>query len=121
MKDEKRNKNGLYRLSGNTGTRRYMAPEISRKEPYNESVDIYSFGILLWEMLANEKPFEEYTSNMFQVLVATMGDRPKIDDSFPDSMTLIITRCWSQNHKERPNAFELHELMEHAVNDQPRQ
>ena len=42
--------NDVYQLTGNTGSLRYMAPEVALKLPYNEKVDVYSFGIILWQM-----------------------------------------------------------------------
>jgi len=41
---------GLYRLTGNTGSLRYMAPEIAKNQPYNFAVDVYSFGIIFWQV-----------------------------------------------------------------------
>jgi serine/threonine protein kinase len=45
-----RAENGLFKLSGNTGSLRYMAPEVALDKPYNHKVDVYSFGILLWQV-----------------------------------------------------------------------
>lgn len=42
--------NGLYELSGNTGSMRYMAPEVALGNPYNHKVDVYSYGILFWQV-----------------------------------------------------------------------
>lgn len=42
--------NGMYRLSGNTGSLRYMAPEVALEKPYNHLVDVYSYGIMLWQV-----------------------------------------------------------------------
>ena len=44
-----------YRMSG-AGTPRYMAPECLNHEPYNLKADVYSFAIILWEMLAGQTP-----------------------------------------------------------------
>ncbi len=41
---------GLYELSGNTGSMRYMAPEVALGNPYNHKVDVYSYGILFWQV-----------------------------------------------------------------------
>jgi len=41
---------GLYELSGNTGSMRYMAPEVALGHPYNHKVDVYSFAILFWQV-----------------------------------------------------------------------
>ena len=47
-----------YKLTGYTGTRAYMAPEVALRLQYNEKVDIYSFGILFWQILSGEVPFQ---------------------------------------------------------------
>jgi serine/threonine protein kinase len=39
-----------YEMSGNTGTAIYMAPEVALRQPYTEKADIYSFGMILWQM-----------------------------------------------------------------------
>ena len=46
-----------YCLTGQTGSVRYMAPEVSLGEPYNQAVDVYSFSMVLWEMLHMKKPY----------------------------------------------------------------
>lgn len=47
------------------GTVRYMAPESMRGEAYNEKVDVYAFGLLLWEMLAWRRAFEGVSARTF--------------------------------------------------------
>lgn len=44
-----------------SGTYRWMAPEMVRHRPYSRKVDVYSFGLLLWEMVSGQMPFEEMT------------------------------------------------------------
>ena len=53
--------NEAYLLSGETGTIRYMAPEVFNNEIYNLKVDVYSLGLLIYYIYANEKPFNEYS------------------------------------------------------------
>eukprot|EP00543_Licmophora_paradoxa_P018116 CAMPEP_0202477130 /NCGR_PEP_ID=MMETSP1360-20130828/93784_1 /ASSEMBLY_ACC=CAM_ASM_000848 /TAXON_ID=515479 /ORGANISM="Licmophora paradoxa, Strain CCMP2313" /LENGTH=320 /DNA_ID=CAMNT_0049104365 /DNA_START=36 /DNA_END=995 /DNA_ORIENTATION=+ len=45
---DSQSKDGTYNLTGDTGSPRYMAPEVALDKSYNETVDVYSFGILLW-------------------------------------------------------------------------
>lgn len=91
-------------MTGNTGSRRYMAPEVAREEPYNHLVDIYSIGILLWEMIAVKKAFDGYTLETHEILVAQVGERPEIDPSWPVMISEIIQKCWEHDYKKRPNA-----------------
>ena len=84
-----------------------MAPEIAKEQPYNEAVDIYSVGIILWEMLSNQIAFEGYSFEMHEAMVIQAGVRPKIDPAWPSSAQEIVERCWSDNYKERPSARQL--------------
>lgn len=52
--------NNSYKLSGDTGTLRYMAPEVYLKKNYYLEVDIYSFGLVIYYIYKNEKPFLDY-------------------------------------------------------------
>eukprot|EP00568_Trieres_chinensis_P009063 CAMPEP_0183314746 /NCGR_PEP_ID=MMETSP0160_2-20130417/49439_1 /TAXON_ID=2839 ORGANISM="Odontella Sinensis, Strain Grunow 1884" /NCGR_SAMPLE_ID=MMETSP0160_2 /ASSEMBLY_ACC=CAM_ASM_000250 /LENGTH=93 /DNA_ID=CAMNT_0025480145 /DNA_START=1 /DNA_END=279 /DNA_ORIENTATION=- len=45
--------------TGNTGTLRYMAPEVAKCKNYGLEVDVYSFGMLLWEICKWKKPFHK--------------------------------------------------------------
>jgi serine/threonine protein kinase len=97
---------GLYELTGNTGSRRYMAPEVGLDECYDKSVDVYSFGILLWEMCSAETPFHGYNSAKHMELVVMGGERPSMDAShtaaWPMNLQWLMNRCWSATPADRP-------------------
>ena len=108
LKSHRRLANGTYQLTGNTGSRRYMAPEVAEVKPYNLSVDAYSFGILLWEICALEKPFSGFTETTHRELVVVGGGRPEIcpygaHSFWPAELQDLITRCWHQDLFERPS------------------
>jgi len=106
LKTHRRYTDGTYLLSANTGSRRYMAPEVAKKERYNLSADVYSFGILLWEICALEKPFEGYTETEHTNLVLIKHRRPKLDGSavkgWPQEITALMKICWDPNLHARP-------------------
>lgn len=52
---------GSHDLTAETGTYRWMAPEVIRHEPYSTKADVYSFGIVLWEMITKDQPFRGLT------------------------------------------------------------
>lgn len=108
LRREKLVSGGLYNMTGNTGSRRYMAPEVAREEPYNQTVDIYSLGILLWEMLTGKKAFEGFSLESHEILVAQVGERPSLDQSWPDSVIQIIEECWDHDYRMRPNTDSLY-------------
>lgn len=109
--DMEQTENGLFLLTGNTGTCRYMAPEVAQFRPYNHSVDIYSFSILLWQLLSLGKPYDNYTYNMHQRYVVVEGHRPKIDDSWPGAIGKLLKTCWSANIPDRPSAAMVLEVL----------
>ena len=79
---------------------RYMAPEVLRKEPYNVKADVFSFSLLLWELLAMEKPHEKMPG------AAVYGDRPKLPRSWPEALKRIIERGWTESLNDRPHIME---------------
>ena len=56
-----RNPDGTYNMTNDTGSLRYMAPEVANGKPYNATCDSYSFSILLWQILSMKAPYELYT------------------------------------------------------------
>jgi len=95
--------NGTYKLTGNTGSIRYMAPEVANKLPYNYSADVYSFGIMLWEIVSMEIPFKFFNQAMIREMVVNFGNRPDIDESWPVEVQTLIKTCWSDSCRKRPN------------------
>jgi len=104
----------LYKHTSCSGTKRYMAPENFLGQPYNESIDIYSFGLILWEMLELAKPYGVMDSKAFVIKVVQKGCRPCISESIPEDLRIIMARCWLNSHK-RPTAQELHQSLRGMV------
>eukprot|EP00529_Nitzschia_sp_RCC80_P031632 CAMPEP_0113496866 /NCGR_PEP_ID=MMETSP0014_2-20120614/30339_1 /TAXON_ID=2857 /ORGANISM="Nitzschia sp." /LENGTH=369 /DNA_ID=CAMNT_0000390795 /DNA_START=194 /DNA_END=1300 /DNA_ORIENTATION=+ /assembly_acc=CAM_ASM_000159 len=67
-----------YKLAGNTGTSRYMAVEVIRKEPYNLKADVFSYSILLWEIMALAKPYDGLLGHQVKESVSIFGERPSV-------------------------------------------
>jgi len=85
------------------GTPRYMAPEVGLEMGYSLPADVYSFGILLWEICALKKPFGNVKSaDEFHKIVFEKGARPKLVKHWPQVLKDIITTCWSVSEMERP-------------------
>lgn len=95
--------NDLYSLTGNTGSLRYMAPEVARKLPYDQRVDAYSFGLLFWQMCKLQLPFNGYTVEMHADLVVHKGDRPEVDNMWPVAWRYLMELCWHNNIYQRPS------------------
>ncbi|CAK9225179.1 unnamed protein product [Sphagnum troendelagicum] len=112
----------LYEMTGETGSYRYMAPEVFLHKHYNETVDIFSFGIIVQEM------FEGGPASRFQypkeiaIARAKEGQRPPFTvNSYPKGMKQLLKECWDHNPEKRPtfaNIITRLEEMQSAIGTQ---
>ncbi|CAB9510278.1 Protein kinase [Seminavis robusta] len=103
--------NQLYDLSGNTGTPRFMAPEVMKRKPYNFKADVYSFSILLWEMLALEKPYQGMDGEAVRETVALKSERPPMPERWPENIAKLFKRGWAKKIDHRPTMAEMHHCL----------
>jgi serine/threonine protein kinase len=89
-------------LTAETGTYRWMSPEVIRHEPYSSNADVYSFGIVLWQLITREVPFATMTPIQTAYAVAE-GHRPDIPSSVPEPLRHIIQACWHEDQTQRPS------------------
>lgn len=97
----------VYQLTGFTGTLRYMAPEVALSHRYNEKVDVYSFGVLLWQLLTGMTPFRNISKEDFLSEVVKGGMRLAIDPVWPRDLGNLIQSCWSPFITARPTFKEV--------------
>ena len=90
-----------------TGSYRHMAPEVIRHEVYASPCDVYSFAMLLYEMLTLSEPFHQYTPVDAALAVATRGERPPLPPLPEQGLTQLIESCWSQSAPARPSFSEI--------------
>ena len=84
-----------------------MAPEVIANERYTEKADVYSFGIILWEMVTRKIPFEGMNGVQVSVAVATRDLRPTIPPDTPQDVAKIMKECWSTDPNDRPVFSEI--------------
>nr|CAD1840297.1 unnamed protein product [Ananas comosus var. bracteatus] len=89
-------------MTPETGTYRWMAPEMIQHRPYNQKVDVYSFGIVLWELITGMLPFANMTAVQAAFAVVNKGARPIIPHDCLPALGEIMTRCWDPNPDVRP-------------------
>lgn len=91
----------------------WLAPEIIREEEFDVSSDVYSYGIILWELLVRKHPYAEYrTQFMFELEdIIKRGTRPTIPADCPSEYAALITRCVSDHPDERPAFFDVIKLL----------
>lgn len=87
------------------GTVNYMSPEQARAVPVDEKTDVFSLGIVLYEMLARELPFKGV--NEVATLAAILEREPKPLDLLSEYLRNVITKSLKKDHLERPTAAEM--------------
>ncbi|GMI05614.1 hypothetical protein TrVE_jg1094 [Triparma verrucosa] len=97
----------VYRMSGETGSLRYMAPEVADNKPYNHKSDVYSFGVILWEMTSYKKPYEGFSREAFYRRVVKGKERPVVSKKWPKELGKLMGECWDEDVKKRPNFEEV--------------
>jgi len=101
-------------MTPETGTYRWMAPEMIQHRPYDQKVDVYSFGIVLWELITGMLPFANMTAVQAAFAVVNKGVRPAIPQDCLPTLGEIMTRCWDPNPDVRPPFTEVVRMLEHA-------
>ncbi|KAL6846495.1 hypothetical protein ACP4OV_023943 [Aristida adscensionis] len=98
---------GKEALTGETGTYVYMAPEVIRCEPYTEKCDVYSFGVILNELVTAEHPYIDtsYGPSKIALEVANGNLRPKLPESskYPIGLIDLICQTWDAEPSNRPS------------------
>jgi len=112
VKNSDSDSNEVYHMSGQTGSLRYMAPEVAKSLPYNQKADVYSFGIILWELNAYKKPYEGMNKDEFYMRVVEGKERPPINKKWPEELVQLMQECWSFDARLRPSFHEIVERLD---------
>eukprot|EP01135_Chromosphaera_perkinsii_P007588 Nk52_evm44s914 gene=Nk52_evmTU44s914 len=85
------------------GTVAWMAPEVVRNEPCSEKVDVWSFGVVMWELLTGQIPYDGVDSAAIIWGVGSNDLHLPIPGSCPDGFALLMKQCWSPRALNRPS------------------
>lgn len=99
-------------MTGQCGTFQYMAVEVLANKPYSEKADVFSFGILLWEMVARKLPFFGMQPMQVGMAVLNQGLRPTIPPKCPAPLAKMMRACWDSDPHRRPSFAQLVEALE---------
>ena len=107
------------------GTLRYMAPEVAMDKGYGMEADVYSFGILLWQICGLKKPYSSIKSvDEFEDKVFFRGVRPKVGEYWPEYLKETVHDCWSPEPSKRPTIKTVRSVLTaavHVLESQPSQ
>eukprot|EP00201_Polytomella_parva_P019299 CAMPEP_0175057736 /NCGR_PEP_ID=MMETSP0052_2-20121109/11433_1 /TAXON_ID=51329 ORGANISM="Polytomella parva, Strain SAG 63-3" /NCGR_SAMPLE_ID=MMETSP0052_2 /ASSEMBLY_ACC=CAM_ASM_000194 /LENGTH=555 /DNA_ID=CAMNT_0016322989 /DNA_START=154 /DNA_END=1821 /DNA_ORIENTATION=+ len=90
-------------MTAETGTYRWMAPEVIEHRPYDEKADVFSFAVVLWELFTCKVPYSDMTPLQAAVGVVQKGLRPGIPPNCPPALAAIMESCWVSNPQARPS------------------
>ena len=80
-----------------------MAPEVARRELYDKSADVYSYAMVLFELIAHEVPFAGWVALQAAAAVALHGVRPELHADTPAPLVRLVCACWAHVPPERPS------------------
>lgn len=94
-------------MTAETGTYRWMAPEVIEHKPYDEKADVFSFGVVMWELLTCKIPYSDMTPLQAAVGVVQKGLRPALPANCPAQLSALMSACWDASPLHRPSFKEL--------------
>ncbi|KAF3677648.1 putative G-box-binding factor 1-like [Capsicum annuum] len=108
-------------MTTEAGTYRWMAPEMFSIEPikigvkkhYNHKVDVYSFSMILWELLTNSTPFKG-RSNIVVAYATATKMRPSTE-TIPSDIEPLLSSCWAEDPAERPEFEQISDFLENIL------
>ncbi|PKY31746.1 kinase-like protein, partial [Rhizophagus irregularis] len=84
-----------------------MAPEIFLKQKYNKASDIYSFGMIMWELMTGRRPFWDRNHDTELIIDICDGLRPPIVTNAPKGYIELMKGCWHYDPDKRPTANDI--------------
>ena len=99
-------------MTNNKGSAAWMAPEVFEGNNYSEKCDVFSWGIIMWEVFTRIKPFEDIGGNAFRIMWAVHGGtRPQSILGCPKPFDNLMKKCWTHHAVERPSMAEVVRVM----------
>jgi serine/threonine protein kinase len=91
--------------------------QVIEHKPYDHKADVFSFGILLWELLTGKIPYEYLTPLQAAVGVVQKGLRPTIPKHTHAKLSELLQKCWQQDPALRPDFSEILETLQRIAEE----
>jgi len=99
------------------GPIKWMAPEQIERQVYSKATDVYSFGVLLYEIFAKEAPWSG-VNNLVACQKVLNGERMKPPKRAPRPLRKLMLECWAHEPKERPKMSSVQTRIAELLSDQ---
>mmetsp|Transcript_7594 Transcript_7594/g.13363 ORF Transcript_7594/g.13363 Transcript_7594/m.13363 type:complete len:924 (-) Transcript_7594:2193-4964(-) len=111
------------KLTGETGTYRWMSPEVIRHEDYSTPADVYSFAVMMWQFVTHQEPFMDIGSVEAAKAVAIEKQRPPMPKYAPKAVVDLIETNWSDEPDQRLDFNQIAETiqgLQDSISDEDR-
>nr|CCA24426.1 protein kinase putative [Albugo laibachii Nc14] len=112
-------KEQIHTMTGNCGTTQWMAPEVLGNRKYTEKADVYSFGIVVWEVFTSQCPYDDMNQIQTALCVLNYDLRPPIPSKCPRFFSRLMRTCWRRDPELRPSFYRIVRTLEEKLNRSP--
>ncbi|GBC06418.1 hypothetical protein RclHR1_06810007 [Rhizophagus clarus] len=95
----------------------YIAPEIFKGVKFSKASDIYSMGMILWELTTGCKPFYNIEHDSEFIYKVIDGKRPNITNDTPEYFADLMKKCWNSDLIKRPSALKIYKAIRISIDD----
>ena len=97
------------------GTPHWMAPEVARNDAINKQCDVFSFSLIVWEMMEQKIPYGDAPSDIMASVAIMSGERPPISATWPDYLSSLVQASWAPAPNDRPTFSDIVTSLENKV------
>ena len=88
-----------------------MAPEILQRKKYTMASDIYSFGMIMWELITGRIPFWDQNDDIELIIKICGNFRPPVIENTPKGYIELMQKCWNSDPNKRPTVFDIYKTL----------
>ncbi len=93
----------------------YIAPEILQRQKYTTASDIYSFSMIMWELITGRMPFWDQNQDTDLIIKICDGLRPPIITNAPEGYIKLMQECWDSDPNKRPTSSDINDIFHKEI------